>query len=168
MHKKTKPIIMTICVAALILLITGCGDGSPRTADTAALIARPGAAQLVAQQPTSVVPVRGPTSAAIDQNAMDIPAASQQRVVLKNATLALTVDDPAKSVMTITQMAEQMGGWVVNSNATMTERDGHRLAQATISIPLPAVQFSRALEQIKVGTVSVESENIAGDDVTQK
>src|SRR6185503_2398278 len=93
---------------------------------------------------------------------------SQQRIVLKNATLNMTVDDPARSASAITQMAEQMSGWVVSSNSTTTERDGHRLAQATISVRVPAEQFGNALERVKAGAISVEAENITGDDVTQK
>jgi hypothetical protein len=50
----------------------------------------------------------------------------------------------------------------------MTERNGHRLAQASISVRVPAEQFSSALEQIKAGASSVDSESITGDDVTEK
>src|SRR5207244_1145267 len=94
--------------------------------------------------------------------------ALQPRVVLKNAAIGMTVEDPRKTVAQITQMVEAMGGWVVNSNATVSVQNGHEITQATISVRIPSDQFAGILEQIKAMAVSVESENITGQDVTQQ
>ncbi len=168
--------------AMLILAMTSCGDGG-RAPGTSAVLVEATTPPLVAPTPQVFEPAMQPTPAAMAAQPTSAPAsfvdtgpqkgkaitsASQQRVVLKNATLNMTVDDPAASVTAITQMAEQMGGWVVASNATTTERDGHKLAQAAISVRVPAEQFSSALQQIKAGADAIDSENITGDDVTQK
>jgi len=92
----------------------------------------------------------------------------QQRIVLKNASLTLTVQDPAQTVNQITQLAEGAGGWVVNSNTTGAEYSGNKVAQGTISVRVPADKFLTVLDQIKASAVSVDSETITGEDVTQK
>src|SRR5215813_5353071 len=65
-------------------------------------------------------------------------------------------------------MAEGMGGWVVNSSTSTTVRNGRNLVQAVISVRVPSAQFATALEQIKAQAVSVDIENITGDDVTNQ
>ena len=196
MLKRMRPLWFLPVVAFVILVIlVGFSrlSSSPRTVSPTSAAIMPlglqptaevhndvvrGPAMAVAAQPTSAMAAI-PTSAPVpqDQSAnkaltvqtdQKIPKPVQQRVVLKNATLNMTVENPAQSVSFVTQMAEQMGGWVVSSNATTTERDGHKLAQATISVRVPVEQFSTALERIKTGAISVETENIAGDDVTLK
>jgi hypothetical protein len=172
-------------LAILVMLMAGCGNGGAVAATPAAMIVAlatsvpsgptPAPVVMAMQETLMLIPSQPPPTQAqfVDTGTQNprgsgITYASQKRVVLKNATLNLTVDDPAASVTAITQMAEQMGGWVVTSSSAMTERDSHRLAQATISVRVPAEQFSSALQQIKAGAVSVESETITGDDVTQK
>src|SRR5258708_17728560 len=41
----------------------------------------------------------------------------QNRIVLKNATMSITVTDPARTIGAIGQMSEDLGGWVVTSNS---------------------------------------------------
>jgi hypothetical protein len=172
MLKQIRPLYLSTVIGFVTLaLVAGC---NARAASPVVVQPTPAAIMAIAAQPTAMAlqptpvqdKIKDPVSAV--QTGQDIPRSSQQRVVLKNATLNMTVDDPARSASAITQMAEQMGGWVVASNSTTTERGGQRLAQATISVRVPAEQFSSALERVKAGAVSIETENITGDDVTQK
>ncbi|MHB8625136.1 MAG: DUF4349 domain-containing protein [Aggregatilineales bacterium] len=103
-----------------------------------------------------------------DSGSVPVSYTQQQRVVLKNATLTLTVENTAQTVTQITQLAEGIGGWVVSSATIGGLHNGYELAQATISVRVPADKFVTVLAQIKAGAVSVDSETITGDDVTQK
>lgn len=92
----------------------------------------------------------------------------QNRIVLKNASLTLIVDDAQASLQTITQLAETVGGWVVTSNTSKTTtRAGVEVTQGAITIRVPAASFNDAVNQIKAGVISVDQENVTGQDVTQ-
>ncbi len=89
-------------------------------------------------------------------------------IVIKNATLTLTVENPAATIAEITQVAEGDTGWIVSSNATTHSENGQPLTQAVISIRVPADKFSTVLEQIKKLAFSVDGEMVTGDDVTDQ
>ena len=93
----------------------------------------------------------------------------QERIVLKNAMLTLVVEDAEASLQAITQLAETMGGWVVSSNSSKAVTPaGREVIQGTINIRVPSARFNEAVSQIKVGALSVDSENVTGQDVTQE
>jgi hypothetical protein len=92
----------------------------------------------------------------------------QTRIVLKNASLTLVVDDAQASLQSITQLAETVGGWVVTSNTSKTTtRAGVEVAQGSITIRVPSDNLNDVLNQIKAGAISVDQENVTGQDVTQ-
>ncbi len=91
-----------------------------------------------------------------------------QRMVIKNATLTLIVQDTAAALNTIGQIAEEVKGWVVDSKtAQSTSPSGATTTQGTINIRVPAEQFTDVLDRIKKASLSVDSEDILGEDVTQ-
>lgn len=93
----------------------------------------------------------------------------QTRIVLKNASLTLVVDDAQASLQSITQLAETMGGWVVTSNTSKTTTNaGIEVAYGSITIRVPAETLNDVLNQIKTGAISVDQENVTGQDVTQE
>jgi hypothetical protein len=91
-----------------------------------------------------------------------------ERLVIKNANLSLVVKEPVASVNSITTLAESVGGFVVNSNVYQTSTDaaGNKIMQADIAIRVPADKLQTVLDQIKGMAVTVNSENISGQDVT--
>ncbi len=92
-----------------------------------------------------------------------------QRVILKTAYLSLVVDNPVSSITTISNMAQALGGWVVNSSTNaVTTPAGQSVAQGSITIRVPAAKLDDAMTQIKSGAGSVTSENVTGQDVTQQ
>jgi hypothetical protein len=94
--------------------------------------------------------------------------AAQERVILRDATLRVVVADVQAQVTAITQMTEEMGGWVVNTNVyRSTTRYGTEALNATLSLRIPAERLDEALERIKTGAMSAESETVTGQDVTE-
>ncbi len=93
----------------------------------------------------------------------------QNRIVLKNATMSITVTDPASTIGSIGKIAEDLGGWVVTSNSyQQANASGIKLTYGSITIRVPAAKLNQVLGQINSAAVSVDSVNITGDDVTEQ
>jgi hypothetical protein len=177
MRRKNLQWIGLVVLAIVVLLatlITSLPLMSPGGLSILPVTARP--AMLLATQAPATAP-RSPADTTGQgtgggggdgPNANGNPAqsAGSQRIVLKNATLSITVDDPVKSVAQITQLTEGIGGWVVTSDATTNERNGQQLTFATMSIRVPADKFNSVLEQIKASAIAINAETITGDDIT--
>lgn len=99
--------------------------------------------------------------------------AGVERIVIKNANLSIVVEDPGKAMETITQMAEEMLGFVVTSNLyKTTTSSGLEVPNANITIRVPSEQLDAALEQIKAlvndPKVDILNEEVSGQDVTSE
>jgi hypothetical protein len=89
-------------------------------------------------------------------------------VVIRTASLSIVVADPAVSLKEISQMAEEMGGFVVSANMYKTSYgDSLTTDQGSITVRVPAERLDEALETIKSGAHDVNNETISGEDVTQ-
>lgn len=91
------------------------------------------------------------------------------RLVIKNANLSIVVEEPGVTMEAISELADELGGFVVSSNLfrTNTER-GLEVPQANITIRVPAESLDEALEVIKSGAGQILNENVTGQDVTQE
>jgi len=94
---------------------------------------------------------------------------SQVRMVIKNASLSIVVEEPGVSIEAITKLASDLGGFVVSSNLYRTQTaNGLEVPQANITIRVPADTLDQALAEIKSGAGQILSENVSGQDVTQE
>jgi hypothetical protein len=94
---------------------------------------------------------------------------TQIRMVIKNASLSIVVEDPSASLDLISAMAEDLGGYVVSSNLYRAQLDsGLEYPEASVTIRVPAELLDQALSEIKSGAGEVLSENVSGQDVTQE
>ncbi len=117
-----------------------------------------------------------PASAEAEVSAIAVQNASGQaveRIVIQNADVSIVVDDPAPAMEAITRMANEMGGFVVESRLYKTRtRDNVEIPEASISVRVPAEKLDNALSQIKGltsnPTEDVLSENKTGQDVTKE
>lgn len=95
----------------------------------------------------------------------EVPA--DERMIVRNASLSLTVDDPAAKIAEIEALAAAYGGWVVSANiSTSGSGDQQRASSASISIRVESARLSEALAQIKEGAGRVDAESVTGEDVT--
>jgi hypothetical protein len=92
------------------------------------------------------------------------------RLVIKNASLTIVVDDPSLSSQAIGQLAEQMGGYVVSANVYKTYTSGGlEIPQASITIRIPAEKLNEALASVKAQSAKEPvNENITSQDVTSE
>ena len=96
-----------------------------------------------------------------------------ERIVLKNASLSIVVDDPAKAMEIIGNNAEDSGGFIVNSNLyKTTTSQGVEIPEAYITVRVPAETLLETIEEIKSLTTDPEkdvlNENVTGQDVTKE
>jgi hypothetical protein len=92
-----------------------------------------------------------------------------QRMVIRNATLTLIVEDPLESMEAISLMAEELGGFVVNSSMYQTSTSSNvEVYNASITIRVEAENLNRALSELRESALEVRSENVSGQDVTQE
>lgn len=97
------------------------------------------------------------------------PAAQPQRIILRNASLTITVDDPIAKIDDIMDMANAMGGWVISSNTrSYNNSAGAEVTSGNVAVRVPAERLDEALERIKSSTLEVGAESITGQDVTQE
>lgn len=74
----------------------------------------------------------------------------EERIVIKNGFLEIIVPDPARSMDSITRMAEEMGGFVVNANLRQTRlASGVEVPSGMITIRVPADRLNDAISRIE-------------------
>lgn len=96
------------------------------------------------------------------------PQTGEQRIVLKDATLQIVVDNVATTMDMINKLADDMGGWVISSNTSKSSyASGNDAVIGSIAIRVPAAKLNDALTQIKGQATSIDSETLTGKDVTQ-
>ena len=108
-----------------------------------------------------------------ERQSVDSSVANQQgqdRLVIKNADLAIVVNDPEARMKEISAMAVEMGGFVVSSNLYQSYYGPNsvEVPEAMVVIRVPSERLDEALERIKEGSSDVQFENVSGQDVTSQ
>jgi hypothetical protein len=93
-----------------------------------------------------------------------------ERIVIKNASLEIVVNAPDESMQSISQLAEQMGGFVVSANLYKTQTsDGQEVPRASITIRVPAEKLDEALTKIEAESDRLPlNKTINSQDVTSE
>ena len=104
-------------------------------------------------------------------SSFDSTVVDTERIVIKNASLSIVVLDPSSAMQSITDMAEDMDGFVVNSNMYKTTTDrGLEVPIANVTVRVPAEKLDQALDQIKdlveEPEIDILNEDVSGQDVT--
>lgn len=85
-----------------------------------------------------------------------------QRLIIRNATLTIVVQDTQTQITNVTKLADELKGYIASSS-TRKYNEG---LQATITLRIPADQLDVALDRLHKMAVEVRSEQITGQDVT--
>lgn len=106
----------------------------------------------------------------VERAAANQALADTNRIVIKNADLAIVVKSPEADLEKIRGLAKEMGGYVVASNTYKTTSgvDNTSVLEISITIRVPAEKLDDALARIKQGAVEVEYETTSGIDVTSE
>ena len=169
---KLSRFILIVVFISLILVACGGIDESQETtveyieSDGGSIV---GMAAPMAAPAESLVSGRSFDDSGGDGYNEETYAQSTERIVIKNAELSIVVEDPAASMDAISELAEELNGYVVSSNLYQTYLDsGIEVPQANITIRIPAELLLEALEQIESDAYEVQSKNISGQDVTRE
>jgi hypothetical protein len=90
--------------------------------------------------------------------------ASEDRKLVRTATLGLIVKTPAETGEKIVQLAQGSGGFLVTSNVN----GGADATSASLTIRVPADKFDEICTQIRKLGLRVENESIEAQDVTKQ
>jgi hypothetical protein len=164
--KRILPFSLVI-IATLIL--AACGGGAASEIPSPDSYAGGAPAEQNSIQPASAPgqEIFDAARSVVPADSTDTSTTAVDRIVIKNADLAIVVADVEGRMKNIQIMAEQMGGFVVSSNLYQSYTNSNiKVPEAQIVIRVPSEKLDEAMTQIKKDAVEVQSENISGQDVT--
>lgn len=88
----------------------------------------------------------------------------KDRLVVKNSTLSLLVNEVANVQKQIIQKTESLGGYMVDSNLNSPEG----IKSGNVTVRIPAKKLEEALDFFRSLSIRVVSENLTGYDVTDQ
>lgn len=153
----TRPIIVLMLAALLLAACSPMAAPAPEPREVFMESAAPAAvAESAAGQSANIF-------------ASNDTAQTIERLVIKNASLSLVVNDPPESMNRISALAEELGGFVVSANLFhMTLDSGQEVPQASIAIRVPAEKLSQALDRIRAESDrEPQREEVNSQDVTK-
>ena len=178
--KRTLFIILSVVAVFLIIGFTFERLTSPKIGRTFSTISNQlpgdtfgyggGSAPAEVAGPAQPIPAEAPPPASDGtRNAISSQAQiAADRLVIQNADLAIVVKDPKTRMKEISDLAKQMGGFVVSSNLGEDTSTGQKVPQGSIVIRVPSEKLDEALGKIKEGASDVPHENRSGQDVTSQ
>ena len=166
--KKMLPFSLIVVAA---ILLAACGSATRSLESPSEFYSAPEMVEAPAMAQDAVLPPGEPASRAVEQavanSGAGVSAAAVERIVIKNADLAIVVADVEGRMKNIQVMAEKMGGFVVSSNLYQSYTSNYiEVPEAQIIIRVPSEKLDEAMNQIKKDAVEVQTENISGQDVT--
>jgi hypothetical protein len=109
----------------------------------------------------------------VSLNQADAATASSQaieRKIIRDANLTIEVASPVESQRKIFSVAESHGGFVVTSEMTQQASDDKSKPEMSVNlvVRVPALQFDKAMEEIRAVAIRVIQEKRTGKDVTEE
>jgi hypothetical protein len=105
-----------------------------------------------------------------DIQLVSAPAQPSNRKIIKNGEMRLAVEDTDVAVSRITQIAADVGGYLLSSRAWTQDDavtgEAHRYASITLSVP--SDRFEETLNRLRGLAVRVQDETASGEDVTDQ
>jgi hypothetical protein len=168
---------------ALAVIWVGCSGSGSQAAPSAADSAPPAAAEAAgeaapagdsagveAAPQSEPQPALAAGGAEGDVQQASAPPQRSNRKIIKNGEMRLAVADTDVAVGGITQIAADVGGYILSSRA-WTQDDaatGEAQRYASITISVPSDRFEDSLNRLRGLAVRVVDETASGEDVTDQ
>ncbi len=91
-------------------------------------------------------------------------SANVERLIIRNASLDVTVKDTEAAIETINGIVDEAGGYVVESNVYKHQEN----KRASVTLRIPAEKLDEILDQIREIVTEVQRESVSGQDVTEE
>jgi hypothetical protein len=169
--RKERPMNRQVFISLLVtlLLVAAGGCAASRSAAPAPQTSRgvaPSGGAPAAPPALEAKPSTDNTGQAVNQPEAANAAGAEQMIVY-TGQLSLVVKDTNAVVDQITQIVKDAGGFVLASNTFKDQ--GHARATMTIRVPgEDLTQLTGTLAKVKALAITVESENLTGQDVTDQ
>jgi hypothetical protein len=147
--------VSCVLLAMLVFVLVACGAApASRSAPIPADGATGGSA------PAAEAPMQAP-----DQNvANPVQQPAFERLIIKNGTISLQVENVANAEAAIRAKVAELQGYIIRVETSGTEPNQY----TDIAFRIPADRFDQALADLQVLAVKVLSRNVTGDDVTEE
>ncbi|MCK4315197.1 MAG: DUF4349 domain-containing protein [Anaerolineae bacterium] len=153
----SKKIAYGVFVSILALVVAGCA----RQAGPAPEIVEVAVTRVVEVEKEMAVMEEASYA---DQPSAGVSGAAIERLIIRNASLNLTVPDTEAALDEINAMVDELGGYVVEANLYQYQEG----LQAHVTLRIPAESLDVALERIRGLATEVRNEHISGLDVTEE
>jgi hypothetical protein len=90
---------------------------------------------------------------------------TQERLIIRTADMSIVVPDTEEAMASIAQMADENGGWVVNSSVFQYDETAKT---GNITVRIPAEGFQSFIDAIQLMSVEVTRISTSGQDVTEE
>jgi hypothetical protein len=148
---KRSALIVIAVLFILPLVLTACEEGGQY-------------GSVPTPTPAPIPAPTAPGKAEVDMSSGVEPAPlPEERMIVRNGDMSLVVEDVLEARDEIAQLAERLGGYVVNSNIY-----GEEETRGSISIRVPSDKFDQALAELRSLAVRVTSESTSTEDITEE
>ncbi|MBE0408879.1 MAG: DUF4349 domain-containing protein [Anaerolineales bacterium] len=155
-----KPILIALTI--LVFVLTAC---SPMAAQYPELTGLSPEASNDYDAPREAPAPEGGQFAIADEAA----GIAERRIVIKEAQLEIVVADPPETLDMISQLANEMGGYVVSAYLHQTRTaSGEEYPRATITIRVPSERLDEALSVIEDQSDRLPVRRVNSQDVTSE
>jgi len=93
---------------------------------------------------------------------------SSSRMIIKNAEITLQVKDMDVAIDGVTQIAGDLGGYIISSRVWYQDTNGKSMKYSTITLGVPVEQFETILRRLRGLSIKVLDETASGEDVTDQ
>lgn len=154
---KIASILLLVVVA---LVLAGCGSPTPAMGPEAVPVRTqaPAATQAPAKTEAPAASTQAVSAALNHGN----PAPPQGRMIIKDATMTVLVQDTQIAMDRVTTMAADQGGYVISSRTWL--QNEHSFAELRLGVP--SANFETAVNFLRSLGTRVLDENISGQDVS--
>jgi len=128
-------------------------------------------AEMSADAPAATVEVEYASSRIVDYGALgealsqaSRSQAQQTQLIIYTGNISLVVKDTLESMEAITTLADELGGYVSNSNVYQS----NAVPRGSITIRVPAERYDDALTALRAMALRVERENSGTEDVSEE
>ena len=167
----------TLCAILLCLAATACGGGD-RSASTQSEKISFGVYDIASSGSSTgsnanAAPATRESSMAT-QTSAPVPAEEPEfqpvadRKIIRNAELNLETESPEQSQQTIASIAENKGGFVVESQQSSSDVRVNVRDVVTMTVRVPADKFAETLDEVRKTASRVVVETVKGQDVTEE